>query len=256
MNINTLSVVHKNAKIGNNVTIGPFCTVGENVEIGDGTTLISHVVVDGYTTIGQNCTIFPGAAIGLITQDLKFKGEKTFVKIGSGTTIRENVTVNSATGEGTETVVGDNCHIMAYAHIAHNCIVGNNVIIANVGTLAGCVTIEDQAIIGGLVAIHQFCRIGKLSIVGGCSKVVQDIPPYMMADGHPAVVRGINSVGMKRKGHTLETQRTLKNVCKVFFRSDLNTKQALEKLSDLPQLPEVKEFIQFVNKSERGICRP
>lgn len=256
MGIHATAIVHKKAEIGKNVTIGPYSIIGESVQIGDNTSIASHVVIEGNSVIGAGCNIFPGAAIGLITQDLKFKGEKTFVKIGDGTTIREYVTVNGATGEGTETTIGKNCHIMAYAHVAHNCIVGNQVIIANVGTLAGCVTVEDQAIIGGLVAIHQFCKVGRLAIIGGCSKVVQDIPPFMMADGHPSACRGLNTVGMKRRGVSEAAQKALRNAFKIFFRSGLNTTQALDRITkEIEPLPEVNHFIEFIRKSERGICR-
>ncbi len=256
MAIHSLAVVDARAKIGKDVEIGPFCVIGPEVTIHDGARLMSHVVVDGNTHIGAGCNIFPFASLGTITQDLKFKGERTAVRIGAGTTIREYVTVNGATGEGTETVVGENCHIMAYAHIAHNCVVGNQVIIANVGTLAGCVTVEDQAIIGGLSAVHQFCRVGKLAIIGGCSKVVQDVPPFMMADGHPAAVRGMNLVGMKRKNVSEESQKELKSAFKILFKSGLNTSHALEKIrGEKYSGDEVGQFLRFVESSERGISK-
>ena len=257
MGIHSTALIDKKAVIGKDVQIGPYCVVGPDVTIHDGAQLIAHVVIDGHTTVGARCVIFPFACLGTITQDLKFKGERTYIKIGAGTTIREYVTVNGSTGAETETVVGENCHIMAYAHIAHNCIVGNQVIIANVGTLAGCVTIEDQAIIGGLSAVHQFCRIGKLAIVGGCSKVVQDIPPYTMADGHPAVVRGLNTVGMKRKNISEESQKELKAAFKILFKSGLNTSHALEQIRrELQSSEELNQFIRFVETSERGISKP
>ncbi len=254
--IHATAVVDKKAQIGKDVEIGPYCIVGPDVTLHAGTKLMSHVVVDGWTEIGARCTVFPFASLGTITQDLKFKGEKTLVKIGSGTTIREYVTVNGATGEGTSTVVGENCHIMAYVHIAHNCVVGNQVIIANVGTLAGCVTIEDQAIIGGLSAVHQFCRVGRMAIVGGCSKVVQDIPPFMMADGHPAVVRGINTVGMKRKGISEESQKDIKQAFKILFKSGLNTSHAVQQIRrEVKAGEEMDQFLRFVETSERGISK-
>jgi UDP-N-acetylglucosamine acyltransferase len=250
------AVIDPKAKIGSDVKIGPYCVIGPDVTIHDGASLMSHVVIDGITEIGPRCNIFPFASIGTITQDLKFRGERTYVKIGEGTTIREYVTVNGATGPETETVVGKNCHIMAYAHIAHNCIVGNQVIIANVGTLAGCVTVEDQAIIGGLSAVHQFCRVGRLAIVGGCSKVVQDVPPFMMVDGHPACARGLNTVGMKRKNISEESQRELKQAFKIVFRSALNTSQALERVrQELHSSEELEQFVRFIETSERGISK-
>lgn len=236
--------------------IGPYSIVHENVEIKEGVKLDSHVVVNGWTTVGANCRIHPFASIGGDSQDLKFKGERTYVKIGEGTTLREYVTVNGGTGAETETVIGSGCHIMAYAHIAHNCVIGDNVIIANCGTLAGHVTIEDKAVIGGLVAIHQFCRVGTLAIIGGCSKVIQDIPPYMMADGHPAVVRSINTVGLQRRNVDAESQRQIKNAFKLIYRSDLNTSQALVQLkSNANHFPEVHHLIQFIETAERGISK-
>ncbi len=257
MAIHPTAIVDKKARIGNDVKIGPYCVVGPEVVIHAGAKLMSHVVVDGHTEIGEHCTIFPFASLGTITQDLKFQGERTYVKIGAGTTIREYVTVNGATGAETQTIVGQKCHIMAYAHIAHNCVVGNEVIIANVGTLAGCVTIEDQAIIGGLSAVHQFCRIGRLAIVGGCSKVVQDIPPFMMADGHPAVVRGLNTVGMKRKDISDDSQSVLKKAFKIIFKSGLITSRALERVRlELPPGGELDHFLRFIATSERGIGKP
>lgn len=237
MTIHPTAIVHKNAKIADDIEIGPYSVIGENAEIGGGCKIYSHAV------IGSPC------------QDLKYRGEKTFVRIGKNTTVREFVTINCATGEGKETVVGNGCLLMAYVHIAHNCRIGNDVVIANCGTLAGHVEIEDKAVVGGLVAIHQFCRIGTLSIIGGCSKVVQDIPPYMMADGHPAAVRTINSVGLKRNKLPQETINDLKKAYKIIYRSGLAVSSALRKISEeIPKNKETSLLIDFIKKSERGIC--
>jgi len=256
MPIHPTAIVHPKAKVSPKADVGPYCIVHENVELKDGVKLDSHVVAAGWTTLGENCRVHPFASVGGDSQDLKFKGERTFVKIGAGTTIREYVTVNGGTGADTETVIGKNCHIMAYAHIAHNCVVGDGVVIANCGTLAGHVTVEDKAVIGGLAAIHQFCRIGTMSIIGGCSKVIQDIPPYMMADGHPAVVRSINLVAMQRRDIPAETQKQIKNAFKLIYRSGLNTSQALEKLkAEADHSEEIHRFIRFIEASERGISK-
>ncbi len=257
MPVHPTAIVHPKAKIAESADIGPYCVVHENVELGENVRLDSHVVVDGWTTIGEGCRIHPFASIGGDTQDLKFKGEKTLVKIGANTTLREYVTVNGGTAEGTETVVGSGCHIMAYAHVAHECIVGNDVIIANCGTLAGHVVVEDKAVIGGLVAIHQFCRIGEMSIIGGCSKVIQDIPPFMMADGHPAVVRGLNLVGLKRREIASESQKEIKQVFKTIYKSGANTSNALAEVKKQGfHSKEVEKLIEFISTSQRGISKP
>lgn len=256
MPIHATAIVHPKAKVAASAEIGPYCVIHENVEIQDGVKLDSHVVVNGWTTIGPKCRIHSFASIGGDSQDLKYQGERTYVKIGGGTTIREYVTVNGGTGAETETLIGSGCHIMAYAHIAHNCVIGDEVILANCGTLAGHVTVADKAVIGGLVAIHQFCRVGTMAIIGGCSKVVQDIPPYMMADGHPAVVRTLNTVGLQRREVPAETQRELKNAFKVIFKSGLNTSNALQQLkAESNHTPEVRHLIEFIEQSERGISK-
>lgn len=235
--IHPTAIIHKNAIIGEDVEIGPYAFIGENVEIGRG------------------CKIYSHAVIGSPSQDLKYKGERTYVRIGSNTTIREFVTINTATGEGEETTVGSNCLLMAYVHIAHNCKVGNGVVIANCGTLAGHVIVEDKAIIGGLAAVHQFTRIGTLSLVGGCSKVVQDLPPYMIADGHPAKVYTINSVGLRRNGIATSSQLAIKQAFKILYKSGLSTSHAIQKIQhEISPTPEISHLIDFIQKSTRGIC--
>jgi UDP-N-acetylglucosamine acyltransferase len=191
-----------------------------------------------------------------MTQDLKYKGGAPRVEIGERTTIREYVTVNAATNDGDVTRVGSGCHIMAYVHVAHDCIVGNEVIMANCATLAGHVQIEDQAIIGGLCGIHQFVRVGRLAITGGCSKLTQDLPPFMMADGNPLEVRTINSVGLKRRGVPETTEGLIKKAHRILYREGLSTRQALEKLErEIELVPEIQHLINFIKSSERGIVK-
>lgn len=255
-NIHSSAILAEGAQLGSDVEVGPYCVLGPDVKIGDGSKLMSHVVVDGCTTIGSKCNIFPFACIGTQTQDLKFAGAKTFVVIGDGTTIREYVTVNSGTNEGEVTSVGSACHIMAYSHIAHACAVGDHVIMANCATLAGDVTIEDHAILGGLSAVHQFTRIGRLCIVGGCTRVSQDCPPFMMIAGNPAEVRGINSVGLKRGDVSAETQRLLKEAYKILYRKELSTSKAVEEIRQtLGTCSEIEHLLAFVENSERGIIK-
>jgi len=254
--IHPSAIVDSGAELGADVQVGPYCVVGPNVSIGNGTRLMSHIVLDGWTKIGANCTIFPFASIGTQTQDLKFKGGKTFVEIGDKTTIREYVTVNSATNEGETTKLGSGCHIMAYSHIAHACQVGNEVIMANCATLAGEIVVEDQAIIGGLSAVHQFVRVGRLCMIGGMSRITQDCPPFMMIVGSPAEVTGINSVGLKRRGISEDAQLQLKHAYKTLYREELSTSQALEKMrGQNGRCSEVEHLISFVAQSERGIVK-
>ena len=254
--ISPLSVVHPRARIGSDCEIGPFCVVGENVALGNHCVLHSHVVIDGHTTLGEDNEIFPFASIGLKTQDLKWKGGVTRTEIGSHNTFREYVTIHSATGDGEATRVGSNNHILAYSHIAHNVTLGSHVIMSNVATLAGHVCVEDHAVIGGLAAVHQFCRIGAMSIIGGCSKVVQDVPPYMLADGNPAETRTINKVGLERNGVSEEAQAALKQCYKILFREGLTIANALARIeAELPSLPEVRRLVEFIRASQRGISK-
>jgi len=250
------AVVHPKASIGPDCEIGPYCVIGEHVVLGEKCRLHSHVVIDGYTKLGAQNDIFPFACIGLKTQDLKWKGGITRTVIGDHNTFREYVTVHSATGDGETTSVGSHNTILAYCHIAHNVTLGSHVIMSNVATLAGHVTVEDHAVIGGLAAVHQFCRIGKLSMIGGCSKVVQDVPPFMMADGNPAETRTINKIGMERNGVSEEAINALRHAYKILFREGLTISNGLAKLEkELPPLPEVQHLIQFVRTSERGISK-
>ena len=254
--IHPTAIVHPKARIGAGCEIGPYCIIGENVSLGEKCKLQSHVVIDGYTTLGVENEIFPFASIGLKTQDLKWKGGVTRVEIGNKNTFREYVTVHSATSDGGVTRVGSNNTILAYCHIAHDCVLGNHIIMSNVGTLAGHVTVEDHAIIGGLAAIHQFCRIGRLAMIGGCSKIVQDVVPFMMVDGNPGETRTMNKVGMERNGISEEAQAAIRQAFKFLFREGLTTTNALAKIeAEVPQLPEIKHLVNFIRTSERGITK-
>lgn len=254
--IHSTAVIHPKAQVGSNCEIGPYCVIGEHVILGEGCRLHAHVVIEGHTKLGRGNEIFPFASIGLQTQDLKWKGGLTRTEIGDDNTFRECVTINSATGDGEVTKVGSNNHILAYSHIAHNDCLGNNIIISNVGTLAGHVTVEDYAVIGGVVAIHQFCRIGKMAMIGGCSKVVQDVPPFMLADGNPAETRTINKIGLERNGISDESQAALRQAYKILFRDGLTIPNALTRIEkELPPLAEIQHLLQFVRSSERGISK-
>src|SRR5271154_508551 len=228
--IHSSAVIHPKAQIGLGCEIGPYCVIGEHVVLGERCKLHSHVVIDGYTKLGKENEIFPFASIGLKTQDLKWKGGTTRTEIGDGNTFREYVTIHSATGNGEVTRIGSHNHILAYCHIAHNCTLGDKIIMSNVATLAGHVTVEDFAVIGGLAAIHQFCRIGKMSMIGGCSKVVQDVPPFMLADGNPAETRTVNKTGMERNGVSDEAQKAMRAAYKILFRRRLEIFQCDSKI--------------------------
>jgi len=250
------AVVHPKAQIGAGCEIGPFCVVGEHVVLGAGCRLHSHVVIDGHTRLGRGNEIFPFASIGLKTQDRKWEGGKTLTEIGDENTFRESVTVHSATGGGGVTRIGSHNHILAYCHIAHDCQLGDHIVMSNVATLAGHVVVEDYAVVGGLVAVHQFCRIGRMAMIGGCSKVVQDVPPFMLADGSPAETKTVNKVGLERHAVSEETQAALRQAYKSLFREGLTIPNALARIeSELPALPEVKYLVQFVRASERGISK-
>lgn len=255
--IHKTAIVSSKADIDEDVHIGPFCMVGEGVVIKSGTRLISNVVVEGNTEIGEDCIIHPFATIGVPPQDLKYKNEKTGVKIGKKNIIREYVSIHRASvgGDGL-TEVGDSNFLMAYVHIAHDCKIGNSTVMANAATLAGHVHIENYAVIGGLVAVHQYTRIGAYSMVGGFSGIGQDIPPYTMASGARAKLYGLNAIGLKRHGFSDEAINTLKKAYKILFREKRTLKDALKKIkSDLPETPEIKHLLEFIEKNKRGICR-
>lgn len=252
--IHPTAIVHPGAQIGADCHIGPYCIIGENVVLGDGCRLHSHVVIDGLTTIGKQNEFFPFASIGLKTQDLKWKGGRTFTRIGDCNVFREYVTVHSATGDGESTVIGSHNTLLAYAHVAHNVTLGDNIIMSNVATLGGHVIVEDGAVIGGLSAVHQFCRIGKIAMIGGCTKVAQDVPPFMVVDGNPAETRAINKVGLDRKGVPEETQQVIKQAHRIIFRKGLLLTKALEEVEkELPPIPEIQHLVAFIRASKRGI---
>jgi UDP-N-acetylglucosamine acyltransferase len=254
--IHPTAVVDPGAEIGAGVEIGPYCVVHEGVVLGDGCWLQNHVTLSGPSRFGERNRFFAYSAIGQMTQDLKYEGEPTHLEVGDENVFREFTSVNRGTLPGEKTVIGNRGVFLAYSHVAHDCIVGDDVIFSNNGTLAGHVVVEDHAILGGLTAVHQFCRIGRFSITGGCSKIVQDIPPFMIADGNPAQVRGVNSVGLKRNGASAETQRLLKEAYRVVYRKSLNVKDAIAELGEAAESSEeVAHFVDFIRKSERGIIR-
>lgn len=256
MNIHPTAIVHPKAKLAQDLVVGPYSTIDENVVIGPGTWIGSRVSVEGWTEIGKGCRIFTGAVIGSISQDRKYRGEKSRLVIGDNNTIREYVTVNLGTDDASFTTIGNNNLLMAYSHIAHDCIIKDRVVLANGATLAGHVLIEDGAVIGGLVAIHQLARVGTMAIVGGCSKVVKDVPPYSMVDGHPTKVYGLNSVGLRRAKMSAEVKSHLKHAFKILYKSELSIPTALERIKkDISSSPEIDHLINFVKSSKRGICR-
>lgn len=255
--IHATAIIDSKTKIGSNVTIGPYSIIKENVIIGAGTIIGPHVVIDSYTEIGSDCRIFQYASIGAEPQALKFEGEETWVKIGRGTVVREFATINRGTGFGGGiTEVGEENFIMAYAHVAHDCKTGRNVIMANVATLAGHVTIGDYATIGGLAGIHQFVKIGDYAYISGTSAITKDIPPYVIASGDRAKLYGLNKIGLKRHGFSEATLGIMKKVYQMTFRQGFPLKEAIEKvLVEVEQIPEVVRFVDFIKSSERGITR-
>lgn len=252
--VDPTAIISPSAQLGENVTIGPYAVIGDNVKIGESSVIDSFAQVLGYTEIGKNCRVFSYAVIGNIPQDLKYKGERSFLIIGDDNRIREFVTINPGTDKDTKTIIGNNNLIMAYSHVAHDCKIGSDNILANGTTLAGYVEIGNRVVIGGLVAVHQFCRIGDLAIVGGCSKVVQDIPPYSMCDGHPAVVCGLNLVGLKRAKLSPEKVKILKKAFKIlFFDNHLFSKAKQLVRDSLPSSEHTDCLVDFVSSSKRGI---
>ncbi|MEK7781334.1 MAG: acyl-ACP--UDP-N-acetylglucosamine O-acyltransferase [Verrucomicrobiota bacterium] len=254
--IHPTAIIHPNAKLGADCVVGPYCVIGEHVELGDSCKLHSHVVLDGHTRLGRANEIFPFASIGLKTQDLKWKGGITRTEIGDHNTFREHVTIHSATNDGGVTHVGSHNNLLAYTHVAHDCILGDHIIMSNNATLAGHVSVADHSVIGGLAGVHQFCRVGRMAMIGGYSKVVQDVPPFMIADGNPCATRTINKVGLTRNGVSEETQTALRQAYKILFREGLLTAKAIETMEkDLPPVAEIKLLIEFVRSSERGLAR-
>lgn len=255
--IHPTAIVASSAQIADDVTIGPYSIIGEDVCIHEGTSIGAHVVIDGWTEIGRGCRVFSHAVLGTEPQDQKYKGEKSLVLIGEQTVIREFATINRGTaGGGGKTVVGAHNLIMAYAHVAHDSILGDHVILANAASLGGHVLIEDHAVVGGLCGIHQFCRIGRFAFVGGCSAVNQDIPPFLLARGNVARPYGLNIVGLRRYSFPEEVIQSLRRAYRLIFKSGLNTSQALARIQEeVLDCPEVQHLVQFIKISERGITR-
>lgn len=254
--IHSSAVVSDGAELGVDVEIGAYSIVGPHVKLGDRTKIMPHVFLDGHTTIGSECTVFPFASLGSLTQDLKYKGGVSFVEIGDRTTIREYVTINSGTAEGETTRVGSGSLIMAYCHVAHGSRVGDRVIMANGASVSGDGVIEDDATIGGMTGIHQFTRIGRFAMVGGMSKITQDVPPYFLVEGNPAEARGVNTVKLQRLGVSAEIQSMLKKAFKMLCRDGLSTRQAVEKMrAELTSCAELDFLIGFIESSERGIVK-
>jgi len=254
--IHPTAVVHPSARLGHNVKVGPHAVIGADVVLGPDCVVGSSVLIDGYTTIGRGNRFFHGAAIGSEPQDKKFQGEKTFVEIGDNNDFREFCTVHLATGEGDQTRIGSNNLMMAYVHVAHNCHIHDNTILANAVNLAGHVEVESSAIIGGMTPVHQFVRIGAFSFVGGGSRLPQDVPPFIKVAGNPIEVAGINSIGLKRQGFDDNEIRNLKLAYRLLYRSRLNVTQALERMAVECELtPRLEELMAFIRRSDRGIVR-
>ncbi|MCP4632203.1 MAG: acyl-ACP--UDP-N-acetylglucosamine O-acyltransferase [candidate division Zixibacteria bacterium] len=254
--IHSTAIISERAQISDDVSIGPYSVIEGPAKIGSGTKISSHVLITGDTSIGENCIIHNGVVIGSVPQDLKFGGEETKVEIGDNNNIREYVTINRGTLESGVTKIGDNCLLMAYAHVAHDCRLGDYVIMANTVQLAGHVHLHDYAIIGGVTAIRQFVSIGAHSMVGGSYRVVQDVCPYALAAGYPLAIRGINSIGLRRRGFLRETLATIKSAFKILFHSEYNTTDALVKIEEeLPKIEEIKTIVDFIKASRCGITK-
>jgi UDP-N-acetylglucosamine acyltransferase len=256
LQIHATAIVDPGAKIGADSVIGPYCVIGAQVVLGANSWLQNHVTLAGPMRTGTGNRFYAYCSIGQQTQDLKYKGEPTHLEIGDQNTFREFVTVNRGTTNEGKTRIGSRGNFLAYSHIGHDCIVGDEVVFSNNGTLAGHVEVGDNAVMGGLTAVHQFCRIGRFAITGGCSKIVQDVPPFMIADGNPAEIRGVNFVGLERKGYPLEKIKPIKEAFRLLFRSKYNTRQAIEAIrKELPASEEINQIVEFIEKTERGIIR-
>lgn len=252
--IHPLAIIEEGATIGDHVTVEPFAVVKKNVTLEDHVVIKSHAYIDGHTVIGSHTTVYPGATIGSKPQSHKFRGEKSFIRIGKACEIREFCTINSSLQENSVVTVGDHCILMSYTHIAHNCNLGKCVIMANNATLAGHVTVEDYAIVGGMTPVHQFSRVGCYAMVGGLSRVSCDVPPYTIGAGIPYRLGGLNLVGLKRHGFPLETRRELSKAFRLVYRSKLRLDEALDRVeNELPKLPEIIRWIEFCRSSRRGL---
>jgi UDP-N-acetylglucosamine acyltransferase len=254
LNIHPTAIVHPGAELGRGVEVGPFSLIGEHVKIGEGTRLLANVVINGHTSIGKQCEVHPFTVIGATSQDKKYRGEMSHVHIGDRNIIREFVTIHRGTGEGSDTVIGNDNHLLAYVHIAHNCRVGSHVVMSNSCQLAGHVIVDDYAGVGGMVGVHQFVRIGRMAFIGGFSKLVQDVPPYFMIQGNPGSVRGLNIEGMKRRGVSREAVNELKEAYRQLFRSEDRRESVLHQLRKSLSTTEGKQLVEFLMQpTDRGI---
>ena len=257
-NIHPLATVHPNAKLGENVEVGPYAYIEEHVEIGDGSKILPHATIFNYVKMGKNCTVFPGAVVGAVPQDLKFEGEETYVEIGDNVNIRECATINrgtKASGRGV-TKIGNNCLLMSYVHVAHDCIVGNNCILVSYVGIAGETDVDDWAIIGGSTVAHQFSRIGKHAMVGGGSKINKDVPPFVLCGREPLSYAGVNIVGLRRRGFSSDQIRSIKDMYDIIYNSGLNTTDACARIeAEYPQTEERDTILAFIRGSKRGIIK-
>jgi UDP-N-acetylglucosamine acyltransferase len=254
LTIHPTAIVHPGARLGRGVEIGPYCLVGENVRLGDGTRLLANVIINGHTTVGCDSEIHPFTVVGGTSQDKKYRGEASHVRIGDRNVIREFVTIHRGTGADSETVIGDDNLLLAYVHIAHNCRIGNHVIMSNSSQLAGHVTVDDHATLGGMVGVHQFVRIGKMAMVGGAAKLLKDVPPYFLVRGDPGSARGLNREGMKRYGVAREAVNELKDAYRLLYQSEDVRSTIIAQLRHTLTTPEGKELIEFLEgPSDRGV---
>jgi UDP-N-acetylglucosamine acyltransferase len=254
--IHPTAMVDPGAEIGTGTVVGPYCIIGADVVLGPNCWLQHHVTLSGPMRAGTGNKLYAYCSIGQQTQDLKYQGEPTYLEIGDENTFREFVTVNRSTSSDGKTRIGSRGNFLAYSHIGHDCTVGDDVVFSNNGTLAGHVQVGHHAVMGGLTAVHQFCRIGRFAITGGCSKIVQDVPPFMIADGNPAQIRGINLVGLERKQFPAESVKLIKEAFRLIYRAKLNTRQAIEAIrKELPETAEIRELLTFIEASDRGITR-
>ena len=252
--IHPTAIVSKDAQLGTDVEVGPFAIIGEGCVVGDACVIAARATLERNVILAANVKVGSGSILGGDPQDLKYKGEPTTVEIGEGTTIREYSTINRGTAQSFKTTVGKQCFIMSYVHLAHDCHIGDGVILGNNVQLAGHVTIDDKAIVSGQSAAHQFVQIGRYSFTGGCSRISKDVPPYVKANGNPIRLYGLNKVGLQRNGISEDVQRELKRAYRLFFNSDLNLSQARERAEEeLQRFPEVEEFLSFLDRSDRGL---
>lgn len=253
VSIHPTAVVHPTAVLAPGVALGPYCVVGERAFVGENTKVGPHAIIDDFTSVGRDCVIHAGAVVGGVSQDLKFQGDETYCVVGDRNVIREYVTINRATAAGDATRVGNDNLLMAYVHVAHDCDIGNRTILANGVTLAGHVVVEDDAFIGGMSGLHQFIRVGRMAMVGAMSRLVQDVPPYMLVEGHPPRVYGLNTVGLRRKGLPPADRALLKTAYKQLYRSRASVAQALAAIRQLPRTESLEHLIGFVQASSRGL---